>query len=280
MIIGSHCSMNEPNMLLGSVLEALSYGANALMVYTGAPQSTIRKPTASLKIEEAHELMRKNFISFDNLIVHAPYIMNPATSDIEKRNFCIDFLGSEIIRTERMGSRVIVLHPGNALDQPIEVAIDNVCYVINKVLALTNMTNVTIAIETMAGKGTEVGKTFEEVRMILDKIENRERIGVCLDTCHINDAGYDLVNDYDNVKKAFKSIIGLDMLKVIHLNDSKNQLGAHKDRHANIGEGFIGYNTLKKICDDVDFENIPKILETPYKFDFPPYKEEIEMLRK
>jgi len=280
MIIGSHCSMNGSEMFLGSVKEALSYNANALMVYTGAPQNTIRRPISELRVKEGLELMIENNISRDNLIIHAPYIMNPGSSDPSKRDFAIDFLTQEIKRTYQMGSRIIVLHPGNSLDLPVEGAIDNIAFVVNKALNNTSNLDVVVALETMAGKGSEVGRTFEEVRSLLDKIIYKDRIGVCLDTCHINDGGYDIVNDYENVLNHFDEVIGFDKIKVIHLNDSKNPLGSHKDRHANIGEGFIGFKTLKRLAEDERFKDIPKILETPYKDGVPPYKEEIMMLRK
>ena len=279
MLIGSHCSLALPDMFLGSVKEALSYNANCLMVYTGAPQTTLRSPIDKMKILEAHELMKQNGLSLANVVVHAPYIMNPATKDIEKRDFCINFLASEIKRTAAMGVSVIVLHPGNSLDLEREVALNNIANVLNQVIAITSDLNVIIALETMAGKGTECGKTFEELKYIIDLVEDKNRIGVCLDTCHINDAGYDLVNHYEDVLNEFDSILGLDMIKAIHVNDSKNPLGAHKDRHANIGTGFIGLDTLKKICEDRRFLLIPKILETPYIDGNAPYKEEICMLR-
>lgn len=280
MIIGSHCNMNAPDMMLGSVKEALSYGANALMIYTGAPQNTLRRPLETLKIIEALQLMKENNIDVKNFIIHAPYIINPATSDLEKRDFCIKFLSEEINRTFAMGAKTIVLHPGNALGLEPSLAINNICTVLNEVIAKTKDKDVVIALETMAGKGTEVGRTFEEIKQLLDGVIEKERVGVCLDTCHIYDAGYDIVNDYENVKNMFNNIIGFDKLRVIHLNDSKNTLASHKDRHSNIGSGNIGYNTLKRILFDDDFKSIPKILETPYINGVPPYKEEIEMLIK
>ena len=279
MIIGSHCSLNGDEMFLGSVKEAISYNANALMVYTGAPQSTQRKDISELRIKEAHALMKENGISLDNLVIHAPYIINPATSDFEKRRFCIDFLSEEIRRSNAMGAKTIVLHPGNSLDLDRKDAIKNIAFVVNACIENTLDCETIIALETMAGKGSEVGKTFEEIKEIIDLIDHKERIGVCLDTCHINDGGYDLVNKYDEVFRDFRNIVGLDYLKVIHLNDSKNPLDSHKDRHANIGEGFIGLTTLKRVAEDKLFESIPKILETPYIDGRPPYKEEIKLIR-
>ena len=279
MILGCHCGMSGSEMMLGSVKEAINYGANALMIYTGAPQNTIRKNTSELQIAEALKLMDANNISRSNLIIHAPYIINPATTDLEKRDFCINFLSQEVKRSYLMGSKVIVLHPGNSLGLPVVEAINNICGVVNKVIEKTLDTDVIIAFETMAGKGTEVGRTFEEIKMLLDGITFKNRVGVCVDTCHIFDGGYDIVNDYDNVKEKLLNVIGLENIKVIHLNDSKNVLGSHKDRHANLGDGNIGFDTLYKVCHDSTFASIPKILETPYIDGLPPYKEEIAKLR-
>ena len=280
MILGCHCGMSGTEMMLGSVKEAISYNATALMIYTGAPQNTIRKALKELHIEEALKLMDENNISRSNLIIHAPYIINPATTDLEKRDFCINFLTQEVKRSYAMGSRVIVLHPGNALGNPLDMAIKNICDVVNQIIENTKETDVVIAFETMAGKGSEVGRTFREIKMLLDGIIDQSRVGVCLDTCHIFDAGYDIVSNYENVKKEFDEIIGLDRIKVIHLNDSKNPIASHKDRHANLGEGYIGFDALYNVCHDEKFALIPKILETPYIDGVPPYGEEIARLRQ
>lgn len=279
MIIGSHCGMNGEEMMLGSIKEALGYNANALMIYTGAPQSTMRKPISQLKIQEAQALMKANNLSLDHLIIHAPYIINPATNDLERRRFCISFLTEEIKRTAAMGAKTIVLHPGNALDQPIESAIKNIAFVINSVIANTSDLSTVIALETMAGKGSEVGRNFTELQKIISRVTEKRRIGVCLDTCHLHDSGYDIVNHYDEIKAEFNKTIGLSLIKVIHINDSKNECASHKDRHENIGKGKIGLCALKKVCHDADFALIPKILETPYVDKMPPYKEEIIALR-
>ena len=280
MILGCHCGMSGTEMMLGSVKEALGYNATALMIYTGAPQNTIRKALKELHIEEALKLMDEYSIDRKHLIIHAPYIINPATTDLEKRKFCIDFLTAEVKRSYAMGSKVIVLHPGNALGLPVADAINNICSVVNQIIENTKETDVCIAFETMSGKGTEVGRTFDEVKMLLEGIVDKGRVGVCIDTCHMHDGGYDLVNDYNNVKKLLDEKIGFDNIKVIHVNDSKNPLGSHKDRHANIGEGYIGFEALHRVCHDPDFAMIPKILETPYIDGVPPYKEEIARLRQ
>ncbi len=277
--LGSHVGCSGANMLLDSVNEALSYGANCLMLYTGAPQNTIRKPLSQMKIKEANELLEKNNMSALDIVVHAPYIVNLANPDLEKRNFAIAFLSEEIKRTYAIGSKLIVLHPGCYLKQTVEEGISLIAYGINKMIENTKETDVIILLETMAGKGTEVGRTFEELKQIIDLVSDKTRIGVCFDTCHTNDAGYDLTH-YEEVIQKFDEIIGIDMIKCFHINDSKNPLGSHKDRHANIGEGSLGLELLKKIVHDERFVNIPHILETPYIDGVAPYKEEIELLLK
>lgn len=285
MKIGSHVSNNGLKMLVGSVEEALSYGENCFMVYLGAPQTTYRKDVEQLNYQKALEIAQKNGINPEDIIVHAPYIVNLGQSDDEKFNFAISFLAKELAMVGKVGLKYMVLHPGAHVGNGENFALDRIADGINEILRLTSKDNTVIAIETMAGKGTECGKTFEEIKRIIDLVHDKTRIGVCLDTCHIFDAGYDIVNSYEDVINEFDSVIGLKYLKVIHLNDSKNQLGSHKDRHENIGFGNIGFNALLKVLNDKRFEQIPKILETPYvsvsKLEsYPPYKEEIEMLKK
>ena len=285
MKIGSHVSNNGFRMLQGSVEEALSYGANCMMVYLGAPQNTFRKPLNDMRIHEALELCRENNISPDDIIVHAPYIVNLAQSDNQKFDFAINFLANELMMTAMIGAKYMVLHPGAHVGMGSDYGISKIAMGINTILSDTINYGTVILIETMAGKGTECGRTFEEVAALISKIHNKSRIGVCLDTCHIHDGGYDIVNNYEEVIKEFDKIIGLEYLKVIHLNDSKNVCGAHKDRHENIGFGHIGFETLMKFVNDERFKDIPKILETPYieynkNLSFPPYKEEIEMIKK
>lgn len=285
MKIGSHVSNNGFRMLQGSVEEALSYGANCMMVYLGAPQNTFRKPLRDMRINEALELCRENNISPDDIIVHAPYIVNLAQSDNQKFDFAISFLANELMMTAMIGAKYMVLHPGAHVGMGSDYGISRIAMGINTILSDTINYGTVILIETMAGKGTECGRTFEEVASLISKIHNKSRIGVCLDTCHIHDGGYDIVNNYEEVIKEFDRIIGLEYLKVIHLNDSKNVCGAHKDRHENIGFGHIGFDTLMKFVNDERFKDIPKILETPYieynkNLSFPPYKEEIEMIKK
>ena len=277
LIIGSHVGYKKDSGLVGSVKEALSYNANTFMFYTGAPQNTKRLPIDLEKVKEADQLMKDNKIAKENVIVHAPYIINLATDDLEKREFSCNFLKEEIKRVETLGFSYLVLHPGSHVGAGTDKGIQNIADSLNKII--DKDTKVVILLETMAGKGTEVGKNFEELESIISKIKQKENIGVCLDTCHINDAGYDL-NYFDKVLDSFDKIIGLDKLKCIHVNDSKNIIGSHKDRHENIGYGHIGFDNLINIIYNKRLDNIPKILETPYiDKTYPPYKYEIEMIK-
>lgn len=283
--IGSHVGMAGKEMFLASVKEAHSYGANVLMLYTGAPQNTRRKEIKDLNIEAGWEYAKKNGI--DEIVVHAPYIINLAnTVKPETFELAVEFLEKEIRRTAAMQSKILVLHPGSALDAGADAGIAQAVKGLNMVLD-GNEDEVYIALETMAGKGSEIGRTFEELKMIYDGVHKKERLRVCFDTCHVNDAGYDIVNDYEGVFQKFDEVIGLDQIAVFHINDSLNPLGAHKDRHANIGAGTIGFETLHRIVHAPRFIKIPKILETPWlcaegetKKTIPPYKEEIERLRE
>ena len=281
--IGSHVGMAGKEMFLASVKEAESYGANVLMLYTGAPQNTRRKEIKDLNIEAGWAYAKQAGIR--EIVVHAPYIINLAnTVKPETFELAVQFLEKEIRRTAAMRSHILVLHPGSALDAGAEAGIAQTVRGLNMVLD-ENEDEVFIALETMAGKGSEIGRTFEEIKAIYDGVNKKERLRVCFDTCHVNDAGYDLVHDYDGVFKRFDQVIGLDQIAVFHINDSLNPLGAHKDRHANIGQGTIGFETLHRLVHDPRFMEIPKILETPWlcaegetKKTIPPYKEEIAQL--
>lgn len=281
--IGSHVGMAGKEMFLASVKEAESYGANVLMLYTGAPQNTRRKEIKDLNIEAGWAYAKQAGIR--EIVVHAPYIINLANT-VKPGTFelAVQFLEKEIRRTAAMRSHILVLHPGSALDAGAEAGIAQTVRGLNMVLD-ENEDEVFIALETMAGKGSEIGRTFEEIKAIYDGVNKKERLRVCFDTCHVNDAGYDLVHDYDGVFKHFDQVIGLDQIAVFHINDSLNPLGAHKDRHANIGQGTIGFETLHRLVHDPRFMEIPKILETPWlcaegetKKTIPPYKEEIQQL--
>lgn len=277
--IGSHVSMSGDDMYLGSVKEALSYEANAFMVYTGAPQNTIRKKISDLRIDEAVQLMEDSQLSFDHVIVHAPYIINLANPDPEKREFAISFLTEEVKRTAAMHAKQIVLHPGSAVGGDRELAVKWIAEGVKKVISNTKNLDVKIALETMAGKGNEVGKTFEELKAIMDLIDEKNRVSVCFDTCHTHDAGYNVKHDFDGVIKHFDQVVGKEFISVFHVNDSKNDVGAAKDRHENFGFGFLGFDSLLKVILHPDFLNVPKILETPYVEGNAPYKEEIMMIR-
>lgn len=281
MLIGSHVSMSGKKMLLAASEEAASYGATTFMIYTGAPQNTVRKPIEQLNIEAGLQHMQEHGIK--EIVVHAPYIINIAnTQKPETFKLGVDFLRSEIERTEAIGAKQIVLHPGAHVGAGTEAGIKKIIEGLNEVI--DKKQSVQIALETMAGKGTEIGRTFEELAMIIDGVTHNEKLSVCFDTCHTHDAGYDIKNDFDGVLNEFDKIIGLDRLKVLHINDSKNERGARKDRHENIGFGHIGFEALNAIVHHPDLEHIPKILETPYVGETknnkkPPYKLEIEMLR-
>lgn len=279
ILIGSHVSMSAPDFYLGSVQETLNYGATTFMFYTGAPQNSYRKPLEELKIEEGYALIKKAGLDESKIVVHAPYIINLANrSRPELYQTSKEIFLNEIKRTSAFHASIIVLHPGAHVSQGNEEAISALIDALDEILD-NDGTNVKIALETMAGKGTEIGISFEQIHQIIAASKHSDRLGVCLDTCHLNDAGYD-VHDINNVLKKFDDIIGLDRLLVVHLNDSKNERGAHKDRHENIGYGTIGFKTLNAYVHHPLLVNVPKILETPYINDKPPYKEEIKMLRE
>ena len=277
LIIGSHVGYKKDSGLVGSVKEALSYKANTFMFYTGAPQNTIRSSIDLNNVKEAYKLMEENNINKDNVIVHAPYIINLANGDESKFNFSCNFLSEELKRVNKFGMKYLVLHPGSHVGEGVETGISNIVKALNLVLSKDD-SNVMILLETMAGKGSEVGKTFEEIKAIMDGVNYKNRIGVCIDTCHLNDAGYDLTN-FTEVLNTFDKIIGIDKIKCIHINDSKNILRSHKDRHENIGKGAIGLDTLLEVINNPKLKDVPKILETPYIDGHAPYKEEIELIK-
>ena len=276
--LGSHVSMNAPEFYLGSVKEAISYGSNTFMFYTGAPQNSFRKPLAELRIAEGRKLLKEAGFDESKLVVHAPYIINAANyTKTDLYEMSINTIVSELRRTAGFGCSILVLHPGSHVGMGAENGIKALAKALD--LALTaDGTNVKIALETMSGKGHEIGITFEQIKSIIDLCDHKDRLGVCLDTCHISDAGYD-VKDFDHVLDEFDRIIGLDRLLVIHVNDTKNPIGAHKDRHENIGYGYLGFEILHYIVNHPKLDNVPKILETPYYNEKAPYKQEIEMLR-
>lgn len=277
MKIGSHVSMSAPDYVLGSVEEALSYGANALMLYTGAPQNTRRKDMSELKIEEALRLMDEKGIERSSVIVHAPYIINLANCMRQETfELGVEFLQKEIERVKALQASILVLHPGSHVKAGEEAGLQKIVEGLD--LAMEHVDDVQIAIETMAGKGSELGYAFSHIRYLIDHVKHPENIKVCMDTCHLHDAGFDL-KDFDKILDEFDEIIGLDRLVCMHINDSKNVQGARKDRHANIGFGEIGYDVLSSIVHNPRVAHVVKILETPYVEDKPPYRFEIEMLK-
>lgn len=283
MIIGSHVGMSGKDMLLGSAKEAVTYGADTFMFYTGAPQNTKRKDISELNIDPAWKYMEEHGIR--QILVHAPYIINLAnTVKPETYELAEEFLALEIDRTAACKSSTLILHPGAHVGAGVSAGIAQIIRGLNHIL--TRETAVNVALETMAGKGTEIGRSFEEIARIYDGVVYNDKLRVCFDTCHTNDSGYDVKNNFDGVIDEFDRILGKDQIAVFHINDSKNPMGARKDRHANIGFGTIGFDALHTIVHHPDFENVPKILETPYipssensKKSFPPYREEIQMLR-
>lgn len=277
LIIGSHVGYKKDTGLIGSVKEALSYKANTFMFYTGAPQNTIRSNIDINMTKKALSLMEENNIDKSKVIVHAPYIINLANNDETKFKFSCEFLKEELKRVNTLGMKYLVLHPGSHVGEGVETGINNIIKGLNLILSEDD-SDIMILLETMAGKGSEVGRNFEELKMIIEGITKKDRIGICLDTCHLNDAGYDL-NKFDDILDEFDQIIGIDKIKCIHINDSKNALNSHKDRHENIGKGTIGFTNLLSIIYNKRLENIPKILETPYIDGKAPYKEEIEMIK-
>ncbi len=282
--LGSHVGMSGKDMFLNSVREAVSYGANTFMVYTGAPQNTRRKEISELNIPAAWDLMRENGI--EEFVVHAPYIINLAnTVKPETYELAVTFLRTELERTVAMGSHVLVLHPGSHVNAGVEAGTAQIIKGLNEVL--TPDLDCVIALETMAGKGSEIGRSFEELARIYDGVSCNDKLRVCFDTCHTNDAGYDIAGDFDGVIDTFDHVLGKDQIAVFHINDSKNPRGAAKDRHENLGKGEIGLEALKYVVWHPDFLDIPKILETPWyknpdnpKDVWAPYKEEIALLRE
>ncbi len=282
--LGSHVGMSSKKMMLGSVEEAVGYGANTFMLYTGAPQNTKRKPLEELNIEAAHRCMKAHNIT--EFVVHAPYIINLANT-LKPETFQIgaECLHSELQRTIAMGSHVLILHPGAHVGAGVKAGVSSIIRGLNEVL--TPDLDCVIALETMAGKGSEIGRTFEELAMIYEGVRYPDKLRVCFDTCHTHDSGYDIIHDFDGVMEHFDRVLGKDQIAVFHINDSKNICGASKDRHANIGQGEIGFDALHRIVHHPDFADVPKILETPYlpaadgsKNTFLPYKEEIAMLKR
>lgn len=284
MKLGSHVGMSGKEMLLGSAKEAVSYGADTFMFYTGAPQNTRRKSISELNIDAAWDYLSQHQI--EEIIVHAPYIINLGNSvKPETFELAVQFLQLEIERTAACKSQTLILHPGSHVGAGTEAGIAQIIKGLNEVLTADTPCN--IALETMAGKGSEIGRSFEELAQIYDGVIHSDKLRVCFDTCHTSDSGYDIIHDFDGVIEKFDRLIGKDQIAVFHVNDSKNPSGAAKDRHANIGFGEIGFDALSYIVHHPNFTDVPKILETPYipsptkeKKSYAPYKYEMEMLRR
>ena len=276
LLIGSHVGFSK-EQFLGSVKESLSYGSTAFMFYTGAPQNTLRSNINDSLTNEGKGLLKSSDIKLENVVVHAPYIINLANrKDESKYNFSIEFLINEVNRCERLGVTKLVLHPGSHVGEGVDVGLNNIVNGLDKVFE--NCQNVDILLETMAGKGTELGRTIDELKYIFDNVKDKSHLGICLDTCHLNDAGYE-IGEFDKILDEIEEKIGLEKIKCVHINDSKNQLASHKDRHENIGFGTIGFEKIVNVVYSERLKDIPKILETPYIDDKAPYKEEIEMIK-
>ena len=275
MIIGSHVHF-KTKQILDSVLEAVQYNANTFMFYTGAPQNTIRSSIKKEYLEEAKKIMAENNIDINNVICHAPYIINLANNlDEHKYEFSKEFLRKELDRCEELEVKYLVLHPGSSVKIDRNIAIDNIVRAINDITKKDD--KCIILLETMAGKGTEIGCNLDEIAYIVKNVKNK--IGVCLDTCHLNDSGIN-INNFDDYLDEFDKQVGIDKIKCVHINDSKNEINTHKDRHENFGFGTIGFDALMNVINNSRLKDVPKILETPYIEDKPPYKFEIEMIKE
>lgn len=284
LYIGSHTSYLKDKGLLGVVEESISYGSNIFMFYTGSNQSTLRFPINKELTEKAHKIMLENGFDKTKCIVHAPFIINLANNtDPAKYNFYINFFKEELKRCIELDIRNMVLHPGSYTSLDRQTGIENIAFGLNE--ALKDIDGVNLLLEYMSGKGTEVGSSIDDLSGIINLLDEdvKEKVFVCLDTCHMNDSGIDIAN-IEEFLDEFDKKIGINKIKCIHINDSYNVVGAHKDRHANIGYGTIGFEKLLNVIYNPRLDNIPKILETPWinrneKNTYAPYKYEIEMIR-
>lgn len=277
ILIGRHISLNCPDYLLGALKKAISYGSNSLMIYIGSPQTYFRRPLNQLKINEFKQLLLENNLNINHVVVHGSYLVNLANTINNKKLLkSIEFLASDISRMEVIGLKTLIIHPGSSLGKDKCISLMNISNSLNKILS--NNSSVQIALETMAGRTNELGSNFEEIKFIIDNVEQNEKIGVCWDTCHLYNAGYDVKGNLNKVIDEFENKIGLNKLWVIHLNDSVHDFNSRKDRHTNIGYGTIGFEALKKIAHHKDLKNAIKILETPLKQGI--FEEEIKSLKK
>ena len=270
--IGCHLSTTKGFYNMGK--EALSIGANTFQFFTRNPRGGKAKDIDENDVEKLIALMQEN--NFSKILAHAPYTLNACSKDESTREFALQMMEDDLKRMEYLPGNLYNFHPGSHVKQGTEIGIEFIAELLNKVLKKEQTTKVLL--ETMAGKGTEVGRSFEEIAEIISRVELKEHMGVCLDTCHVYDAGYDIVNDLDKVLEEFDKIIGLDRLYAIHLNDSKNPFASHKDRHEKIGEGSIGLVAVTRIINHPKLRNIPFFLETPNELDG--YAKEISILRE
>lgn len=270
--IGCHLSTTKGFENMGK--EALEIGANTFQFFTRNPRGGKAKKIDEKDIQGLLKIMEDN--NFSKILAHAPYTLNACSADERTREFALEMLADDLERMEYLPNNLYNFHPGSHVKQGVEVGIEYIANALNTVIKKEQTT--TVLLETMAGKGTEIGRSFEEIRAIIDKVELKDHIGVCLDTCHVYDAGYDIVNNLDGVLEEFDRVIGLDRLKAIHLNDSKNPFESHKDRHEKIGEGSIGIEAIKRIINHPKLRHLPFFLETPNELSG--HKEEIELLKK
>lgn len=271
LTIGAHLSASKGYTAM--LKQAQEIGANTFQFFTRNPRGGSAKAIDQKDVDTFLELMKSE--NFPVILAHAPYTLNCCSAKPETREFALNTFADDLMRMEYTPGQLYNFHPGSHVGQGEEVGIEQIAEILNKVL-FPEMTT-TVLLETMAGKGTEIGRNFEELRSIIDRVELSDKMGVCLDTCHIHDGGYDIVNDLDGVLEAFDKVIGLDRLKAVHLNDSKNPLAAHKDRHEKIGEGYIGLDAFERIINHPSLKNLPFFLETPNDLDG--YAKEIEILR-
>lgn len=269
--IGCHLSASKGFLNMGKT--AIELGGNTFQFFTRNPRGGSAKDIDPEDANALISLMQEN--SFAKILAHAPYTLNACAKVPSIREFAYNTMLDDLKRMEYVPNNMYNFHPGSHVGQGVETGIELISDLLNSILLESQTT--TVLLETMAGKGSEVGSRFEELREIIDRVELKDKMGVCLDTCHVNDAGYDIVNDLDGVLTEFDKVIGLNRLKALHLNDSKNPLGAHKDRHEKIGEGYIGKDAFRRIVNHPVLKDLPMFLETPN--ELPGYAEEIKLLK-
>lgn len=269
--IGCHLSAAKGYAHMGK--DALKIGANTFAFFTRNPRGGKAKAIDEADAEKLRTVLKEQ--EFGRLVAHAPYTLNPCSRDEKVRNFAYIAMSEDMERMEYTPGNYYNFHPGSHVGQGIEAGIEMIADLLNRIL--TPQQSTMVLLETMAGKGSEVGSRFEELAAIIDRVELKDKIGVCMDTCHVSDAGYDIIHDLDGVLAEFDQIVGLDKLHAMHINDSMNPMGAHKDRHAKIGEGCLGVETIAQVITHPKLKHLPFILETPN--ELAGYAEEIELLR-